>query len=91
MIHVTIFILLLTSSAELARDSVADTCDFKKGEAQCGDVCIKVYRGHPCICEEKEERLNLWSGEKYYCVEPSLDNKTQCTIDTDARDHCPQG
>ena len=100
MSRVIIFILLLYSASASARDFVSDTCDYRRGYFQCGDVCVRAYRGKLfgsqyrgklCICGEGEDKLNIWSGDQYCCVDPSDNNKTQCTIESNGWGHCPQG
>ncbi len=61
------------------QDNVTDNCDQECGWAQCGDVCIHATAGALCYCGE--ERLTLYSGNDYCCVDHSPDNRRQCSVD----------
>ena len=70
-------------------DNVTDICDQECGWLQCGDVCINSLHGNLCYCGE--ERLDLYGGSHYCCVDHSLDNRTQCSVDRYGYGSCPQG
>ena len=71
------------------RGNVTDNCDQECGWMQCGDVCIHALAGDLCFCGE--ERLKLYGGNDYCCVDHSPDNRAQCSVDSDGDGHCPQG
>ena len=71
------------------RDNVTDNCDYECGWMQCGDVCINARVGYWCFCGEN--RLRIFNGYDYCCVDRSSDNKTHCSVDSYGNGHCPQG
>ena len=71
------------------RDNVTENCDQECGWLQCGDVCINAVAGYLCICGT--ERLTIYSGNYYCCVDHSPDNRKQCSVDSDGNGYCPWG
>ena len=68
---------------------VTDNCDYECGWAQCGYICIHAEAGKECYCGE--ERIDIYNGQYYCCVDHSPDNRTQCSVLTNGYGYCPQG
>ena len=71
-------------------DNVTDNCDQECGWLQCGDVCINAVAGELCLCGGEPERVILYEGENYCCVDNFYDNTTHCHFKIDGY-YCPQG
>ena len=74
--------------AAASRDTV-DNYDYFSIETWCGDQSIAYNK--PCYCGEEQERLLIYNGPKYCCVDPSPDNITHCSVDEHGHGICPQG
>ena len=74
--------------AAASRDTV-DNYDYFSIETWCGDQSIAYNK--PCYCGEEQERLLIYNGPKYCCVDPSPDHITHCSVDEHGHGICPQG
>ena len=71
------------------QDNATDNCDYKCGWMKCGDVCINAKEGKWCECGLTQ--LELYNGEFYCCLNPALDNSTQCSVLNDGTGFCLGG
>ena len=84
--------LIYCASRAKASGDFVDDCKYAAPwpltQTRCGDQCI----GFDKVCFCGEERLQIYGGLKYCCVDPSPDNITQCSIDISTGfGICPQG
>ena len=67
-------------------DNLTDNCDH-----ECG---INVRAGALCLCaglHGAEQRLEIYNGPNYCCMDPSPDNRTQCFVDMNNYGQCWDG